>query len=231
MVYCSVEAGYWGRDHGDQGGIPPDTFSRTAVGVYPAAGKFDQNEFGAVGLGRGGMGAGITPIMLASYTDYMRAEMALVSGNTSGARSLIRAGADKSIKKVITFGAKDPDADLSTTDEGGYVPSSEDIATYLNGVDAAFNAADTNEKWNILALQQFVGHYGNGSDSYNLYRRTGYPTSLQFSIEPSPGNFVRSFLYPADEANTNSNIQQKPNVNAQVFWDNNPPSPGFPSAN
>ena len=231
MVFCYVEAGYWGRDHGFAGGIPPDTFTRTAVGVYPAAGSFDQSEFGSVGLGRGGMGAGVTPIMLASYVDLMRAEMALVAGNTAAAMARLRAGADKSIKKAITFASKDPDADLSTTDQGGYIPSAGDITTYLNGVEAAFTAADTNGKWNILALQQFVAHYGNGSDSYNMYRRTGYPTTLQFSIEPSPGNFVRSFLYPADEANTNSSIQQKPNVNVQVLWDNNTPSPGFPSAN
>jgi hypothetical protein len=64
-----------------------------------------------------------------------------------------------------------------------------------------------------------------------MYRRTGYPTSLQFNIEPNPGNFIRSFLYPSNEADVNSNISQKPNVDTKVFWDNNPSSPGFPSAN
>jgi hypothetical protein len=67
--------------------------------------------------------------------------------------------------------------------------------------------------------------------AYNFYRRTGYPSTLQPSLEPNPGNFVRSFLYPANEANLNINVPQKPNVDQQVFWDNNPPSPGFPYSN
>ena len=45
MVFCSVDNGYWGRDHGFGGGIPPDTFKRTAGGVYPIAGNFDDNRF------------------------------------------------------------------------------------------------------------------------------------------------------------------------------------------
>ena len=87
---------------------------------------------------------------------------------------------------------------------------------------------------NILGQQHFVAHYGNGSNSYNFYRRTGYPNTLQFTVDPNPGKFVRSFFYPADEANTNQNIAQKANVDLQVFWDTNPPSAqtgGFPSSN
>ena len=227
MVFCAVESGYWGRDHGFAGGIPPDTFDRTAVGVYPAGGLFDRETFGSVGLGKGGQGAGITPMILASYVDFMRAEMALVGGSAGDANAHMQRGMSRSITKVMSFGSLDPDYDPS----GDTVPTSEEISTYLSGVQSDFLGANSAEQWNILALQQFILHYGNGSDSYNLYRRTGYPTSLQFSFEPAPGNFVRSFLYPADEANTNSNIQQKPNVNTQVFWDNNPASPGFPSAN
>ena len=64
-----------------------------------------------------------------------------------------------------------------------------------------------------------------------MYRRTGYPKTLQFNIEPASGNFVRSFLYPSNEADTNSNIVQKPGVDVKVFWDINPSSPGFPFAN
>ncbi|PKA83464.1 SusD/RagB-like outer membrane lipoprotein [Ulvibacter sp. MAR_2010_11] len=225
MVFCSVDGGYWGRDHGNAEGIPPDSFRRTAVGVYPAAGNFDDNRFSTVGLEQGGQGAGIVPIMLASWIDLMRAEMAMANNNSSGANTLMQSAMQKSIAKVQSFGSLDPDADLSMA------PSAGDVSAYIAGVGAAFTAASTEGKWNILATQNFIAHYGNGIESYNFYRRTGYPTSLQFNIEQSPGSFVRSFFYPADEANTNSSIQQKPNVQVQVFWDNNPAFPAFPVAN
>ena len=226
MVFCWVDAGYWGRDHGFAGGIPPDSFSRTATGVYPAAGNFDDDRFSSVGLEQGGQGAGITPIMLASWAHLMISEMNLANGNVGGANTHLQHGMQLSIDKVKGFGNLDPLADLA-----GWAPTTAEITSYITGINNAFASASANERWEIFALQQLKAHYGNGIDSYNLYRRTGYPTSLQFNIEGSPGNFVRSFLYPADEANTNSNITQKANVDSQVFWDTNPPSPGFPSAN
>ena len=84
----------------------------------------------------------------------------------------------------------------------------------------------------FLATQQFIAHYGNGMDSYNLLSsEQDILKKLQLNIDPNPGAFVRSFFYPANEANVNSNIVQKPGVDVQVFWDTNPPSPGFPVAN
>ena len=72
--FCFLENGYWGRDHGDTDGTPPDNFTRTAVGVYPAGGRFDDDAFSNVGLGVGAGGFGIEPIFLSSYVDFMRAE-------------------------------------------------------------------------------------------------------------------------------------------------------------
>ena len=225
MTYCNVNSGYWGRDHGNDEGIPPDSFKRTAMGVYPAGGRFDDDDFDFVGIGQGGGGAGITPVMLASWVDFMRAEAAMASNNAGAASTFLQSGLTKSIAKVQSFVSLDP------TVTSGFEPTAAEVSAYISGVTASFNSADNTGKWNILANQTFVGYYGNGINPYNFYRRTGYPTTLQFNIEPSSGKFVRSFLYPADEANTNSNIAQKPNVDVQVFWDNNPASPGFPFAN
>lgn len=229
MVFCSVENGYWGRDHGFGGGIPPDTFLRTGRGVYPVGGNYDDSRFASVGLEQGGGGAGITPIWLASWSHFMLAEVALVSGGA--ASGYLQDAMQISIDKVMSFGSLDGDADLTTTDNGGTVPSSADVSDYISAKVNEFSNGDMATKWNILGLQSFVAHFGNGSNSYNYYRRTGYPTTLQFTVEPTPGNFVRSFFYPADEATPNPNVEQKPNVDGQVFWDNNPSSPGFPSAN
>jgi hypothetical protein len=74
-----------------------------------------------------------------------------------------------------------------------------------------------------------VSLYGN-IDAYNAYRRTGAPTTMQPNLEPNPGGFIRSFLYPASEANTNLSMQQRTTVTERVFWDNNPLT-GFPIGN
>ena len=225
MAFCSVASGYWGRDHGNAEGIPPDNFFRTVVGVYPAGGKFDDDDYASVNLDQGGQGAGIIPIMLASWADLMRAEMALVSGNSGGAATHLQNSLQKSTDKVMGFSSLDPDADSS------FEPTGSDVSDFISGKVAEFSSASSNDKWNILANQLFVSHYGNGIDAYNFYRRTGFPETLQYNIEPASGNFIRSFLYPSNEADTNSSITQKPNVDVKVFWDTNPSSPGFPFAN
>ena len=40
-VYCNPGDGYWGRDHGDNGGVFPDGGLRTTFGVYPVGGLLD----------------------------------------------------------------------------------------------------------------------------------------------------------------------------------------------
>jgi hypothetical protein len=71
-VYCRIDSdqGYWGRDHGNDEGIPNDRQKRTAVGVYPAGGKFDDNTFRAINGLTLELQAGITPIVLASTVDF-----------------------------------------------------------------------------------------------------------------------------------------------------------------
>ena len=222
--FCTLDNGYWGRNHGNNSGIPPDGLLRTAVGVYPQAGQFDDDSFGETSLGSGGGGAGITPVILASTVDFWRAEVAMNSSPASG-KAFVLSGVTKSINKVTSFGSKDATADLS------FEPSATDISDYIASVDAAFDAADNEGKWNIMAEQFFIALKGNGHDGYNFYRRKGYPTNLEPNLEPNPGAFIRSHFYPANAANTNSNIAQKSNVTGQVFWDTNPASPSFPVAN
>lgn len=225
MVFCSVEDGYWGRDHGNAEGIPPDGFQRTVNGVYPAGGRFDGDEFAPVAVGDGAGGAGIVPVMLAAWVDLMRAEVSLDQGNASGAANFLNQALTKHIDKVTSFGSLDPTANSE------FFPTAAQVNNYKGSVVSSFNSGNNNQKWEILAEQKFIAHFGNGIDAYNFYRRTGYPKRVQYVIDPQPGAFIRSFYYPANEANVNSNITQKPNVAVQVFWDNNPASPGYPEAN
>ncbi len=221
--FCTLPNGYWGRNHGNDDGIPPDGLLRTSPGVYPQAGKFDDSTFDEINLGVGGGGAGITPLLLASTVDFWRAEVAMNASPASG-KALVLSAIGKSIEKVQTFGALDATADLS------FEPDAADVAAYIADIDAAFDAGSDEDKWNIMAEQFFIALKGNGHDAFNFYRRKGFPTNLEPNLEPDPGPFVRSFFYPANAANTNSNISQKGGVTDQVFWDTNPGS-GFPVAN
>jgi hypothetical protein len=202
-----------------------------------------------VGLGEGGVGAGIEPIILSSYVDFWRAEAAMVSGDPGAAAGFIQSGLEKSIAKVQGFGDLDQsavngilsaDVDSNTGELSNVVlantllPTSADNQAFIDDVVADFNNADTDGKWNILAEQFWITMYGGGAEAYNFYRRQGYPTTLQPNLEADPGAFPRSFPYTTGEIVANPNISQKPDQNIQVFWDTNPPSAvsgGFPAAN
>jgi len=223
FTFCWLENGYWGRDHGDDDGIPPDGLKRTTFGVYPAGGIFDDDRFAGVlsaAGGAGGGGAGITPILTAAWVDLMQAEMAMVNNDANTAKQFMSAALTKQITKVQSFAALDGLADLS------FEPSAQDVSDFISDMESAFDGASTMVgKWNIFAEQYFVTVFGNGIESYNFYRRTGYPTTLQPNLDPNPGTFVRSLLYPSNVVNTNSKISQKTDQGQPVFWDTNSSAP------
>jgi len=220
-IWCYMEGGYWGRAHGNDEGTPPDNFTRTAAGVYPAAGKFDDDDFSGVSDfttnpdAAGGQGAGIEPIILASYVDFWRAEVALVQGQNGTAAGHMENGLRKSIAKVQSFIGLDPNADSD------FAPSEGDIDAFVASKLVDFN----DSPWETLGEQYFVTMYGGGADAHNFYRRTGFPTSVCPSLEPDPGPYPRTFLYPASEASVNGNITQRTDNNEPVFWNTQPLPP------
>lgn len=229
ILYCYPEnnRGLWGRDHGQDDGIPPDGFLRTAFGIYPAGGRFDDSSFEIIdGNNYGANGNGITPILLASTVDFWRAELAQDVDNDPGTASqFLRAGMEKHINYVQTFTTRSSqDFDMST------VPTSGEISTYVNEVVDEFDNATAEKQLNIIGEQFFISLIGNGTDAYNFYRRTGAPTDIQPSVEPDPGTLPRTVWYPASEVQANPNMSQKDDLTVKVFWDNNPDT-GFPVNN
>ena len=219
FTFCWLDNGYWGRDHGDDDGIPPDGLLRTVRGVYPTGGRFDDDSFIPVLPGSGGGGIGITAFLTAAWVDFYKAEFAIVSGDMAGAKAAMLDGITKSIAKTQSFISLDPGANTN------FEPTGAEVDTYINGVDTSFDAADSKGKWNILSEQFWVATFGNGVEPYNYYRRTGFPTTLQPNIEPNPGTFVRSLFYPDNTVNTNSNVTQKADQTQPVFWDTNGSAP------
>jgi hypothetical protein len=225
--YCNPGIrGYWGRDHLDPDGIPPDGLRRTAYGVYPAAGRFDNNSAAPVNNNQlGGRGAGIHPIMLAAYVDFMLAEATLTLGTTGNAKAYLTSGIQKHMNYVRSWSLTTAEASVITS----FNPAAEytrSVESYIAYVNAEYDAATTTSaRLNVVGREYWLSLFGNGMESFNLYRRTGKPDRMQPALEENPGPFIRSFLYPNNYMVTNTNAVQKPNLAQQVFWDTNPASP------
>jgi len=238
---CSNLNGYWGRAHGNDEGTPPDAFARTAQGVYPAGGSFDNQPdvqiyetslsalpTGAVNQGQGGGGAGIWPIYLSSYVSFMKAEAAMWQGDTAMAGMYMEQGMNQSMAKVTAMISLDADADVANA------PSAAWVAEFVTNKMAEFNAAPLSsaldgfgwpvekDKLDILGEEYFVAMYGGANDAWNFIRRTGHPRTLQRSLsDPAEsGLFPRTGLYPSSEISANPNILQRSDNNTLVFWDN-----------
>ena len=221
-AWCSFEPGFFGRDHGNSDGLPPDTKAKTCFGVYPAGGLSDKNpkdstNFTVISVqGQGANGAGIQPIWMASFTDFLKAEAALTLGTPGDAGALMLDGVKKSIARTRAF-AKAKGQDLPV----GLEPSEADYLTKVTDLYTA--AATTDDKLNVLGKETLIALWGNGVEGYNLYRRTGKPGDAQPMRAAVPGAFIRSLVYPSDFVALNSTAKQKvPTAVNKVFWDNNP---------
>lgn len=218
MPFCQFENsfGFWGRNHGDNSGIPPDGPYRTTVGIYPFGGDFDANQGLNVGLNRGAQGAGIQPIWQASFTNFVAAEVALMGGN-GNPRSLLEAGVRASISKVLNYPASVNVAVPSTL-----APDATRVNAYVDKVLARYDAAATAaDRMEVVQQEYYIALWGNGVDAYNNYRRTGRPGRMSYTIAEAGGDMIRSHYYPSVLVNLNKNITQK-TIDKKVFWDTNP---------
>ena len=242
--WCSNFNGYWGRHHGNDEGTPPDGFTRTATGVYPSGGSFDNladiHDYDSIGSlggiaamagqvwqGNGGGGQGIWPIYLSSYVKFMKAEAALASGDAAMAGMYMEAGMNESITKVMSMSSVDAEADSSM------FPTSGEVTAYVSDVMAKFNAAPSSsaldglgwpvekDKMDILGEQYFIAMYGGANDAWNFIRRTGHPRTLSRGLMDNneSGAFPRTGTYPSSEISANPSILQRQDNNTLVFWD------------
>lgn len=228
-MYCVFQPGFYGRDHGDASGTPPDGPVMTTAGVYPAGGRPDNTSVtnngyqGQTQRGQGANGAGIQPIWMYPYTDYLKAEVALRAGNTATARTLLSTAITNSIVSVKSFA----DGKLQSVTISPWTSSASTtvwdgfVNTYRNAALLAFDAAGN--KMDIVGKEAWKAMFGNGIESYNLYRRTSAPRGMQPTIQTNPGPWIRTIVYPSVYVNLNSSASQRDvNVVNKVFWDNNP---------
>lgn len=214
--------GYWGRDHLSNEGIPPDGLLRTAWGLYPAGGLYDNDAGRGVSLGAGAGGAGLHPILTQSFVDFMLAESALTLKTTGSAKALLESGIRKSMADVRTAALGTSEASKITAFEADKkIVWADEVEKYVAARLADYDKATTDaDRLNIIANEYWFALYGNGIEAYNMYRRTGMPRNMQPALDPNPGAFVKSFFYPTAFIARNSSAKQKANVTTPVFWDN-----------
>lgn len=219
VPFCYAHsAGFYGRDHGNDRGIPPDNFLRAVWGIYPVGGKFDNNDATGVKTADGGQGQGILPIWQPAFTEFLKAETALMLGTAGNPKALLESGVRKSIATVVAFPAT-----VGVTVPAARVPDAATIQAYVDKVLQLYDAAATNaDKLNVVMKEYYIALWGNGIEAYNNYRRTAMPRNMQPNLNVSPGAFLRSMFYPAAYTERNSNVTQKTTTNVKVFWDNNP---------
>lgn len=211
--YCYVGEGYWGRDHGDDEGIPNDGTYRTAFGIYPGGGAYDDGASnGPTTKTANKGGAGVHPILTSSFINFMLAEASLSApvglGVIGDPKIYLEDGVRESLNKVASFSGIPMDADA--------------VEAYLSKVLELYDAETTDEgRLGVIINEYYLALYGNGLEAYNNYRRTGLP-NLQDSVV-SGTSFPRSFFLPISELNSNDNpnLKQK-QLTDQVFWDTNP---------
>ena len=234
LPFCIAAAnGYFGRDHGNGGGIPPDGGTRTMYGLYPGGGSWDNNTVDDTQQGgmTGARGEGISPIMLSSFVSFIRAEAALTAGTGEDARALLEEGVRASISKVTgtTIPATELSAQIGVNPDTQdpifadvLVPDETEIDDYVNTVLEIYD--NSSDKLDVVMKEYYIAAWGNGVEAYNLYRRTGKPNNMPPLIDPAAAataQFPRAALYPANFVELNENANQREFTQA-VFWDNNP---------
>ncbi|MBC74238.1 MAG: SusD/RagB family nutrient-binding outer membrane lipoprotein, partial [Muricauda sp.] len=212
---CYIGNQYWGYDHGESRVGRGDNLLRTVYGVYPGGGSFDEDQFvGAPNTTDNLGGAGILPLLTSSYVSFLRAEAALTLGTNDDPATLLETGIRNSMSKVMAFGGVTSDLQ----------PTAADVDAYVGEVMQDYSNATTDEeRLDIVMKEYYLAAYGNSIESYNFYRRTGYPSDMQVPIDDDNPVFPRSFPLSRLEVQRNLSLEQKNNYD-KVFWDTNPDS-------
>jgi len=213
--FCYLGNSYYGRDHGDVRPGSSDRELRAIYGLYPVGGAFDEDEpsFGVDAPNQ--QGVGILPILLSSFVDFLRAEAALSLNTSDDPRAFLESGIRKSMDKVLSFGE-------GVALGNDFAATDANVDAYVEEVLSNYATADTQGRLDIVLEEYYIASYGNSTESYNGYRRTGFPSSLQAPILNDGIPFPRTFAYPEDAINNNTSLTPRP-LTTQVFWDTNPP--------
>ena len=204
------ESGFWGRDHGNNSGIPPDSDKRTCVGLYPIGGEYGSPTSVQTNGQAGVKGEGIMPIFLSSWVYYIKSELILKAIIPGNAKTELNTAISQSITKSTTLFPNYPKGMSATT-------LASKTTKYLDFIGAVYDSSNDARKLELVIKEYYIATWGNGIESYNNYRRTGYPSNFQPTLEPESGAFYNTAFYAGSCVNNNPNVPS--NVRTRkVFW-------------
>lgn len=218
------------RDHGGR-----NTFAM--MGLYPCGGAFDDASLDkSSSLGKSD-GTGAAPYKMITYPDvlFMRAELAQVGASTADptpVRDLLEMGMYAAFEQVDAISDM---AALPGVSPPALAGSGADTV-YIDNVLADFDAGDANRKLEHIMTQKWIAAFGSSIESYNDYRRTGYPImfdplTMASVADGGPDgsgpvavttgrSYAMSLPWSADELSLNSSApDQKTPATYKVFWD------------
>ncbi len=208
-------AGVFGRDRGDLSGTPLDGALRTAPGVYPGGGFYDDAEPTTRKVSNNSaFGAGIFPMITASMVNFYQIEAALTLSTAGNPRALLESAIRTHISKVASFGA--------SLDANSVAPTAAAIESYVSSQLAVYDgASSSDQRLNRVMKQAWFTNFGNGFEQYNAFRRTGFPTTLMAPMATTRG-FALRLPYSLDDLTLNSSAEAQKSVvfdQDRIFWD------------
>ena len=211
-------AGFFGRDRGDNTGVPQDGALRTAPGCYPAGGLYSGRTVTPKALTGGtGSGNGINPLLTSNNMKYYQMEAILAGGGTGDAKVVFEAAIREHIARVVALGLKVDAANAKA-------PATTAIDDYVKSQLALYDAAPSNAaKLNVVLKQEWYSSWGQGNEIWNSMRRTGFPSTIQSPLIKPARQFALRLPYPSQEGSLNANATSKLTDvifdRDPVFWD------------
>lgn len=211
-------AGFFGRDRGDNTGVPQDGALRTAPGCYPAGGLYGGRSVTPRALTGGrGSGNGIWPLVTSNNMKYYQIEAILDAGGTGDAKALFESAIREHVARVVALGLKVDAANA-------IAPTTAAVDAYVASQLKLYDAATSNTaKLNVVMKQLWYSSWGQGMEIWNAMRRTGFPSTINNPIIKPPRQYALRLPYPSQEGSLNPNATAKLTDvifdRDPVFWD------------
>ncbi len=223
-------AGVFGRDRGDISGIPADPPLRTGMGTWPAAGYYDDVNPTTRKMGGNRAYARGIFVMIGYYNVQLylaENELTRAGGSVAVARTHFQNAMTAQMDKVFAFANSIDGAAISSA---ANAPANYRIVTpystgardaYIAARLAQYDAASAAGKLDIMMREAAIMNFGNGTDTWNGFRRTGYPV-LTAPLEHTR-QFTLRLPYSQTELTLNTNAPSPaPEWDLpanKLFWD------------
>lgn len=214
----------------------------TVFGIYPAGGRYDEGDSEAVD---NTSGTGAAPFRFLTYADRLFIEAELIhAGVISGdEKEKFTQALQESFKQVDFVVAKAKLASQTIPSLSG----SAAVNKYVKDVTDLFTSASIVKKLELIITEKWISSFGNSTDQYTDYRRTGFPVlfnpnnpvhapggkaqpplggnpTIDGDQEAVPVQLTRAYPlslpWPQEELETNANApEQKQPSSYRVFWD------------